>query len=174
MNRPADIEFAPFYAGYVALVPENAILEALEGQMGVVQAVVNAVPPDKELFRYGPDKWSVRQVLGHLIDGERVFAYRALCFSRGEGAPLPSFDENAYVAQSRYEERPLSDLLVELTDLRRANLRFFRSLADDQWTRAGIASGKSITVRALAFIMVGHIRHHLTMLRDRYGIQPAP
>jgi hypothetical protein len=173
MIRPSDTEFAPFYARYVALVPESGILEALEGQTGVLRATVNAVLPDKELFRYAPDKWSVRQVFGHLIDGERVFAYRALCFSRGESAPLPSFDEKVYIAKSHYDERPLLALLAELTDLRKANLHFFRSLTDGQWAQVGIASGNPITVRALAFIMVGHIRHHLGVLRDRYGIQPA-
>jgi hypothetical protein len=169
MTRPDDTEYAPFYAGYVGLVPETDILSALEEQKAAFRRLA-AVEPGRETFRYAPDKWSVREVAGHLTDGERVFGYRAFAISRGERAGLPAFDENEYVAASGYGEAPLADLVVELVAVRDANLAFLRRLDADGWSRTGTASGKSITVRALAWIMAGHPRHHLAVLRERYSI----
>ena len=111
-------------------------------------------------------------MLSHLIDGERVFGYRAFCFSRGEQAPLPSFDENQYVSASRAGDVPLVALAGEFAAVRESNLGFLRRLDDDGWTRTGTASGKPVSVRALAWIMAGHPRHHLAVLRERYGVAP--
>ena len=122
MERPRETEYAPFYAGYVALVPETEILAVLEGQVDEVLALAARVPPEKEGHRYAEGKWSIRQVVGHLVDAERVFGYRAFCFSRGEAAPLPSFDENAYVAAARSDRWPLRELAEELALVRRSNL----------------------------------------------------
>lgn len=169
-GRPADDEYAPFYAGYVSLVPEQDVLVALERQLDELRALRAAVPGARESFRYAPDKWSVRQVVGHLTDGERVFGHRLFCFSRGEQAPLPAFDENAYVAQSAYDRVPLADLVDELVTVRLSNLAVLRRLDDETWGRVGTASGKPVTVRALAYVMAGHPRHHLTILRERYGL----
>ena len=171
--RPSSDEYGEYFTGYIALVPEEDIAGVLEEQLSEFQRVVRAVAPDRERFRYAPGKWTIRQVFGHLIDAERVFAYRALCISRGETVSLPSFDENLYVAESHYEERPLENLMGEFTDLRRANLRFWKSLNDMDWYRRGIAGGNSVSVRALAFITAGHVRHHFQGLRERYGVSPS-
>ncbi len=170
MNRPAETEYAPFYAGYVSLVPESDVLAVLEEQKSAFRRLAASVPKDRERHRYAEGKWSIREVTGHLVDGERVFGYRAFAFSRAEKAPLPSFDENEYVAASSYDEVPLAELVRELVAVRDANLAVLRRLADPGWARVGIASGKPVSVRALGFIMAGHPRHHLAILRDRYGV----
>jgi hypothetical protein len=170
MNRPAETEYAPFYAGYVGLVPETDVVAVLEEQKDVFRRFAAAVPPDRERHRYAEGKWSIREVAGHLVDGERVFGYRAFAFSRGERAPLPSFDENAYVAASLYDRVPLADLVGELLGVRDANLAMLRRLGEAEWSRVGTASGKPISVRALGFVMAGHPRHHLGVLRERYGV----
>jgi hypothetical protein len=168
MLRPNESEYAPFYAGYVALVPETDILAVLEGQLAEVRPVAGAFSPGRETLRYAEGKWSVRQVLGHLVDAERVFGYRAFCFSRGEAAALPSFDENQYVAAASSDRIPLGDLVDELALVRQANLAFLRRLGEAGWAKVGTASGKPVSVRALAWIMAGHPRHHLRILRERY------
>ena len=169
-GRPADTEFAPFYARYVALVPEDDVAAALAAQVEEFRRLGTGVSPARESFRYAPDKWSVRQVVGHLTDGERVFGHRLFCFSRGEQAPLPAFDENAYVAQSAYDRVPLADLVDELVTVRLSNLAVLSRLDAETWGRVGTASGKPVTVRALAYVMAGHPRHHLAILRERYGL----
>jgi len=169
-ERPREDEYAPFYARYVALVPEADILAVLEQQIEEIRRLAASVPPERETWRYAEGKWSVREVLGHLVDGERVFGYRAFCFSRGETAPLPSFDENQYVAATRHGAIPLRDLVDELALVRRSNLVVLRRLEPSQWTRVGTASGHPVSVRALAWVMAGHPRHHVNILRERYGI----
>jgi hypothetical protein len=170
MERPAETEYAPFYARYVALVLETDILAVLERQVEEIRALAASVPPERETWRYAEGKWSVREVLGHLVDGERVFGYRAFCFSRGEKAPLPAFDENQYVAAVRSDAIPLRDLAEELALVRQSNLIVLRRLEPDEWMRVGTASGHPISVRALAWVMAGHPRHHVAILRERYGI----
>ena len=170
MERPTDAEYAPFYAGYVKLVPETDILGVLAGQAAEIRRLVASVPAEKEGHRYAEGKWSIRQVLGHLVDAERVFGYRAFCFSRGERAALPSFDENEYVRAARSDATPLGDLVDELALVRESNLVVLRRLEPLEWARVGTASGHPVTVRALAFIMAGHPRHHVLVLRQRYGV----
>ena len=170
MQRPSETEYAPFYAGYVALVPETDILAVLAGQLTEVRRVAASIAPDRETWRYAEGKWSFREVVGHLVDAERVFGYRAFCFSRGETAALPSFDENQYVVAATSDAIPLRELVEELALVRQSNQAFLRRLRDPEWTRVGTASGKPVTVRALAWIMAGHPRHHLNILRDRYGV----
>lgn len=167
---PADDEFAPFYAGYVRLVPEDDVEAALSRQVDEFRELGRSVPSARESFRYAPDKWSVRQVVGHLTDAERVFAHRLFCFSRGEQAPLPAFDENAYVERSVYDRVPLAELVDELVTVRLGSLALLGRLDAQAWGRAGTASGKRVTVRALAYVMAGHPRHHLAILRERYGL----
>jgi hypothetical protein len=171
MTRPNESEYAPFYAGYVARVPETDILPVLEAQRGDFARLAAAVTADRERYRYAPDKWSVREVIGHVGDGERVFGYRAFAISRGEQAPLPSFDENDYTAASGYDEVPLAELVRDLLLLRDANLAMLRRLSGAQWSRIGTASGKPVSVRALSYIMAGHPRHHLAILAERYGVR---
>jgi hypothetical protein len=170
IDRPAESEYASFYAGYVALVPETDILGVLEQQKEELSRLARLLGPDKETYRYEADKWSVREVLGHMIDGERVFGHRAFCISRGEQAGLPSFDQNQYVTADSADAIPLRELAEEFAVVRRSNLLFLRRLAPAEWTRVGTASGKPVSVRALAWVMAGHPRHHLAVLRERYGI----
>ena len=170
IDKPAENEYASFYARYVALVPEADILGALEQQTQAIGRLAGSVAAEKETYRYAPGKWSVREVLGHLIDAERVFGYRAFCFSRGEQAPLPSFDENQYVSAAGADLIPLAELGDEFAAVRASNLAFLRRLSALEAVRLGTASGKPVSVRALAYIMAGHPRHHLAILRERYGM----
>jgi DinB superfamily len=173
IEKPGPSEYAPFYAGYIsaiATLADGDILETLENQTSELRQLAASTPAERETFRYGEGKWSVREVFGHLIDGERVFSYRVLRFSRGDETPVPGFDENLYVAASHFDQRPLSDLVDEFVLLRQANLRLLRSLAPEDLARVGTANNHPVSVRALAFIMAGHVRHHLNILRDRYGL----
>jgi len=170
MERPTETEYATFYRGYVALVPETDIAGVLETQAEEIRRLLATVSPEKETYRYAEGKWSIRQVLGHLVDAERVFGYRAFCFSRGEQAPLPSFDENRYVDAARSDSVPLRELVEELALVRRSNLVALRRLDAREWAQVGTASGKPVSVRALAWIMAGHPRHHVQILRERYGV----
>lgn len=170
MERPTEAEYAPFYAGYVTLVPETDILGVLAGQAAEIRRLAASVPAERQSHRYAEGKWSIRQVLGHLVDAERVFGYRAFCFSRGERAALPSFDENEYVKAARSDATPLGDLVDELALVRESNLVVLRRLEPLEWARVGTASGHPVTVRALAFIMAGHPRHHVLVLRERYAV----
>jgi hypothetical protein len=169
--RPTDTEYAPFYGGYIARVPESDPLSALEAQPAELRMFADRVTPEDELYRYALGKWSVRQVFGHLIDTERVMGYRAFCVGRGEGNPLPGFDENEYVARADSEERPIKELAHEFAAVRHANLWAIRRWAPEDWDRIGTANGKPVSARALAYIMAGHVRHHIALLRDRYGIE---
>jgi hypothetical protein len=173
MERPAPGEYAQFYAGYVALVPETDALAVLAAQPAELQAVAGGVSPDREQQRYAPGKWSVREVFGHLTDGERVFGYRAFCISRGDQASLPGFDEQSYIAGSSYDQVPLRELASDFAALRQSNLQVLRRLTAADWARTGTANGTPVTVRALAFVMAGHVRHHLGVLRARYGVSSA-
>jgi hypothetical protein len=170
MRRPADDEYGPFYGGYVARVPETDIVAALETQAASIDRWPARVAHDKETMAYAPGKWTVRQVVGHMSDAERVFSYRAMRISRGDATPLPGFEENAYVARSVFADVPLQMLVAELAALRRANLPLFRRIDEAGWSSKGEASGMGVTVRALAYIMVGHVRHHVAVLKERYGL----
>jgi hypothetical protein len=168
--RPASTEYAPFFAGYVSLVPESDPLDALRAQPALISRLAGAIPPERETYRYAPGKWSVREILGHIGDGERVFGYRAFCISRGDATPLPGFDENTYIAESAYDERRAEALAADFAMARAANLAVLDRLDDARWARIGNANGNPVSVRALAFIMAGHVRHHLGVLSSRYAI----
>jgi hypothetical protein len=167
-TRPLSTEYAPYYEKYIGLVPDGDIFAMLRAQALELERGFGQIGAQHETFAYAPGKWTFRQVLGHLIDGERIFGLRAYCFSRGEKAPLPSFDENTYVDAGRYEGVPLSDLIAEFTVVRAANLAFLARLDDAQWVMQGTASGKTISVRALVWIMAGHVAHHLAIHTERY------
>lgn len=168
-TRPAPSEFAPFYAGYVALVTEADILRVLETQAADLKRLTREFVPGREQHRYAPGKWSVREVVGHITDAERIFGFRAFCFSRGDRNPLPGFDENEYVTRSGFDRRDLADLADDFGRIRQVNLTVLSLLDEEEWLRGGTASGKPVSVRALAYIMAGHVRHHLNMLSTRYA-----
>jgi hypothetical protein len=168
--HPTENEYAPYYGKYVSLITESDLLPVLHAQVDELKRIAAAVSPDREQYRYAPGKWSIREVAGHVIDGERVFGYRAFALSRGEIAPLPSFDENQYVARSRYNEYILSDLCDEFAAIRRSNIAYLERLDDDELKRMGTVSGKQASARAVVYIMAGHVRHHLNGLLSSYGL----
>lgn len=168
LPRPAAGEYAPFYAGYVAEMPDGDLLAALERQGEETFALLSALPEQRGHHRYAPGKWTIKDIAGHLADAERIFAYRALRFARGDAAPLAGFDENEYVQAAGAEHRPLVELAAELHDVRRATLAFFRGLSRDAAARRGSANGAEISVRALAWVIAGHERHHIRVLHERY------
>lgn len=167
-RRPLENEYAPAVAGYLALVPETDILTLLDEQQKHFAALPVSITEEKSLFRYAEGKWSIRQLIRHVADGERVFAYRALTFAREEGADLPGFEENEWAAVAPAEDVPFADLVSELVQVRGANVLMFRHLRPGDWDRRGTASGSEMSVRAIAYALVGHARHHLRILEDRY------
>jgi len=170
MHRPNDSEYAPSFSGYVGHVTEDEIIPVLRSQPDALDVLLARVAPDRETYRYAEGKWSIREIVGHLIDGERVFGYRALCIARGESQNLPGFDENEYMLSAPYDGIDLEDLLSEFRLVRLANLAMLRNLDEAAWMRSGTANDSPISVRAIAFIMAGHLRHHMGVLRDRYGV----
>ena len=167
---PASSEYASFYAGYVGHVPPCDIMTAFASQGDETLGLLRGLSEKASTYRYEPDKWSIKQVVGHMIEAERVFVYRALSFSRNETQPLPGYEQNDYVAAANFDEQPWDDLLEEMGAVRKATIYFFRGLSDEMMERTGIASGVSFTVRALAYIIVGHERHHLRILQERYAM----
>jgi hypothetical protein len=169
-TRPDATEYAPFYSAYVAGVPEDDVVPVLRESGREIVAALAAIPEARGGFRYAPDKWSVREVVGHLIDAERIFGYRALRLARADATPLPGFEENDYVRSAGSDARTLADLVDELRAVREGTARLFASLPDEAWSRRGIVNGREVSVRALAYITAGHARHHLRVLRERYGV----
>jgi DinB superfamily len=167
--RPAADEYAAAFAGYVESITDHKnILEVLAAQLPSVLTRLGSFDESRGNYRYAQGKWSIKEIVGHLCDTERVFAYRALRFARGDTTPVPSFDDQAYVAEVRAEERTLMDLAQEWGDVRRSSLALFRHLPAVAWERRGTASGHPVSVRALAYIIAGHVRHHVTVLEERY------
>jgi hypothetical protein len=169
-SRPGHDEYAPFYAGYVSRVSEDDILAVLADQLTEVPGQFLALGEERAGYRYAPGKWSIKEIVGHLSDAERVFTYRALRFSRGDATPLATFEQDSYVAGAGFDRWTLADLVSEWESLRRASLLLFQHLPPEAWSRSGEASGARVTVRALAFILAGHLRHHLAVLAERYAV----
>lgn len=168
--RPLAQEFPAYYARYIALVPGDEVMPILSAQREEIAALGTSLDDDRGRYRYADGKWSIKEVIGHLVDSERIFATRALCIARGETQSLPGFDENAYVDAALFDERPLTSLLAEWSALREANLALFASFATDDVARLGIANGNPISPRAILWIIAGHTAHHVAVLRDRYGL----
>jgi len=170
-RSPAADEYPPGYADYVGRVPPQAdVIDVLAEQLRETSSRLAAIPEIRGGFRYTPGKWSVKDVIGHLSDAERIFAYRALRFARRDASPLAGFDENAYVPEAGADARTLSDLVEEWVAVRQATLTFVRSLPRSVWSRRGVAAGNPITVRALAYVVAGHEHHHMEVLRTRYHL----
>jgi hypothetical protein len=174
MTRPDPSEYSGFNAAYVDLVPESDVMPILEAQQAEVGSLVRRVPSGRETSAYGPGKWTIRQVVGHMTDAERVFGYRAFCIARGEVASLPSFDETTYANRSDAASRPLAELVDDFVAVRDVNLRVLRRLHGDAWRAMGTVNDRPASVRGLAFIMAGHVRHHLRLLAERYGVLARP
>ena len=168
--RPVAAEYAPYYGRYIDKVPDGDLLRTLEDQGRETQAVLAGLSEAKALYRYAPGKWSVKEVVGHVTDTERVYSYRALRFARGDATALPGFDENAWVPAGSFDARSLADLAAELDAVRRATLALFRGLDAAALARRGTASDNAVSVRAIAWIIAGHERHHVALLHERYKV----
>ena len=167
-RRPHSDEYADFYRPYIMEAPDGPIMATLDAQRNDLARVTADASPDRERYRYAPGKWSVREMVGHLIDSERMFAMRALAFARGDRAHYPGFDENEYAAASDADERVLAELVEEWDAVRHATVLLFKGLPDAAWDRRGHASGCEFSVRSMAWITAGHTQHHLGVLRERY------
>ncbi|WP_041855948.1 DinB family protein [Candidatus Korobacter versatilis] len=168
IGRPQESEAALYYWKYINLVPGDDPQAVMDHQVEEVDAVFTAISDERSLHRYEPGKWTIRQMLNHVTDTERAFVFRALWFARGFEAPLPSYDQEISAAGANANSIPWHDHIDELRNVRLATLSFFRNLPQDAWTRSGIASDNRFTVRALAYIIPGHVAHHLKILRERY------
>jgi hypothetical protein len=167
-TRPQRGDAADYYFTYIDLVPDGDIVGLLDTQGRDAVAALRAIPAARALYRYAPGKWSIKDVVNHLSDCERLFMARAFWFARGFDSALPSFDQEVAVAAARADDRPWPELVDELAAIRSSTTPFFRALPADGWGRKGTASGNPFTVAALAFMCVGHVTHHMTILRERY------
>lgn len=166
--RPQPGEFPPYFEGYLSRLPAGELLDLLEAQWEELGCLLEELDDAAADHRYAAGKWSVKELLGHLLDAERIFAYRILCIARGEAAPLPGFDENAYVAAANFAARPLEGLLEEYDLVRGHTLSLLRGLDEAALARTGTSNGKTVSARALAWLVAGHERHHMTVLKEKY------
>ena len=166
--RPEPGEYAPFYETYVSKVQGGDVMSQLESQRLQTAQLFAASSERDGNFRYAPGKWTIKEVVGHLSDSERIFSYRALRIARGDQTPLPGFEQDDYVKNGNFAEQSVADLVAEFGSVRAATLALFRSLNAEAWSRRGTASEKPVTVRALAFIIAGHELHHREILKERY------
>jgi hypothetical protein len=170
IEPPSADEYAPYFRRYVELVPPGEILAVLADGARDTRALLGSLPEARSRFRYAPGKWSVREVVGHLSDTERVLAYRMLRVARGDATPLAGFDENAYVAAAGFDARSMDDLLDEMYAVRHATLLLVRSLTPESAPRTGTANDQTVSARALAWIIAGHELHHRRILEERYAV----
>ncbi len=170
ISRPGPDESIAYYRRYIDKVAGEDITDQLASQLHEVEKLLEPVTDRAALARYAEGKWSIKEIIGHLIDTERIFAYRLLRIARGDSTPLPGFDENAYNPEGQFDERPIAMLLAEFRSVRQSTSALFEGLPAQAWDRRGIANGQPISARALAYIIVGHVFHHLGVLRDRYGL----
>lgn len=166
--RPEAGEYAPYYERYISLVPGDDILAALDSQRRQMMLLLSSRDDAEGDFRYAPDKWSAKEVLGHVCDAERIFAYRALRIARGDRTPLAGFEQDDYVRNGPFPRLPLAEIIDDYIAIRRATLTLFRNLNESDWTRRGIASNHEVSVRALAYMIAGHELHHRRILEEKY------
>ena len=165
---PERGEVSEYYQGYIDQAGEGDIVRLMERQPAAADDFLRGISEERSLYRYAPGKWSICEVISHINDTERVFAYRALWFARGFDSALPSFDQDISVAAADADARPWASHIEEFNAVRAATFALFQHLPKEAWMRRGVASGNPFTVRALAFIIVGHVNHHLRVLRERY------
>jgi hypothetical protein len=170
--KPAQTDYAPYYGRYVSLVPEGDIVATLSRQLDDTLAILGGISEAQAGHRYAPDKWSVKELVGHMIDTERIFSYRALRFARNDKTPLSGFEQDGYITNASFDAYPLSELATEFEHVRRSTLFLFKHLDEEAWERRGTASESEVSVRALAHIIAGHELHHMQILRTRY-LAPA-
>jgi hypothetical protein len=166
--KPDETEYLPAYGRYISLVPEGDILAVLGQQLEATLALLGSIPEAQAGYRYEPDKWSIRELVGHMIDSERIFAYRALRFARNDRTPVPGFEQDDYVRHGSFEAYPLGELAAEFESVRRSTIFLFKHLSEEAWLRRGVANESEMSVRALAYSIAGHELHHGEILRSRY------
>ncbi|PYQ53906.1 MAG: DinB family protein [Acidobacteria bacterium] len=169
-TRPAATEISPVYQRYFDLVPEDDIQKAIADQAKKTAGILRGISEEKAAFRYAPGKWSVKGVVGHFTDAERIFGYRTLAIARGETKSLPGFDENSYGQAGDFDRRSIRDLADDYEAARRSTIAMLRGIPDAAWSRRGVANEVPVNVLGLAYIILGHERHHLRVLHDRYGV----
>ena len=169
-QRPTTAEADDFYFTYIDKVPNGDIVSRLESQFVETRSLLSSVDEERAGHRYQPGKWSVKQVVGHIADTERVFAYRALSFSRGDGSPIPGMDQDHWMEGARFDEMPLAAIVEDLAAIRASTLTLFRGFSQEQWLRRGTASGFRFQAGAISWIIAGHELHHRGVLEERYGI----
>ncbi len=168
IGRPTANEAAPYYFNYIDRIQDQNILHALEAQLDETMPILHRISEEKSLHRYSSDKWSIREMWNHVNDAERIFVHRALWFARGLPGALPSFEQDIAVAAAHCDGFCWSNYVEEFREIRMATISFFRNLTEEAWLRTGIASDKSFTVRACAYIVAGHVAHHVGVLREKY------
>jgi hypothetical protein len=166
-TRPVPGEYAAYFEKYIELVPSGDIISLLEREHERTKALLESIPDDRD-HAYAPGKWTIKEVIGHIADTERIFSYRALRYARADTTPLPGFDENAYVPSGAFSNRTLRSLIDELTAVRRATIALFSGLPPEAWERGGVANNNALSVRSLAWIAAGHEIHHRKLLQERY------
>ena len=171
--RPGSQEYHQFYQGYIASVPDGPITTTLSRQPDELRAILSGVPSHLEQHRYAPGKWSIREVVGHVTDAERMYSSRAFAFARRDPSHLPPFDQETYLNESGADGRSLAELVDELSAVRTATLALFFGLSTDAWDRRGVANECEFSVRSLAWIIAGHCQHHIRVLSTRYGIETS-
>lgn len=168
LARPLPGQYPEAYAPYLLAAPEGDVVALLQAQLADVTSLFAGLSETQGAYRYAPGKWSLKGLLQHLSDAERIFAYRCLRIGRGDSTPLPGFDEEAYATEALADERALAELLADFRAVRTASLTLFRSLPEAAWGREGTTNGRAITARCLPFICLGHAAHHLAVIRERY------
>jgi hypothetical protein len=168
MERPEKTEYAHYYETYVSLVDETDIVPTLQNQLTEMQNLLGEISEEKAAHAYAEGKWTIKELVGHLNDGEKIFAYRALRIARADKTPMEGFEQDGYIENANFNDCSLADLAEEFSLARGANILFFKNLTNEMWMRTGTASEATVSVRALAYIMVGHVRHHNIILKSRY------
>ncbi len=168
MKRPEQDEYLPYYENYIKLVGDGDIIGILESQIKQTVSMLRGIPDSRGTYRYAEGKWSINEVLGHLIDAERLFSARALRFARADKTPLPGFEQDDYVREADFDKYPLSELVSELESVRRGTCFLYRHMSDDATARRGTANNAEVSVRALAYITAGHEIHHRGVIEEKY------
>jgi uncharacterized damage-inducible protein DinB len=168
IERPKEFEVPTYFQNYISLVKGNDVIRELKDQILNVQAVISEIPEEKEDYAYADGKWTIKQVLGHIIDTERIFGYRAMRFARKDKTPLPGFDENEFVVNANFNERNLYELGHEFAIVREANLAMFKTFREEELNQIGVANGNEVSVRAIMFLIAGHAAHHVHVLKTKY------
>ncbi|MCH8033999.1 MAG: DinB family protein [Bacteroidetes bacterium] len=166
--KPKPEDYDAIYSGYISLIGDDDIIKVLEEQRKTSEKFLKTFTEEQGNYYYADGKWTVKEVLGHVIDTERIMAYRALAFARGEKQSLPGFEQDDYVAESNFNKRSLADLINEFITIRESNIILFRSFNEEILIRRGTASESEVTVLALIYIIAGHEKHHMKFLKERY------